>query len=77
MCIVDSSSIEYNAVHHYIDGNSDWTDIDPHSGPGAQDTAVTVYEHYLNENDALRQIKIIKPSYITDIVANYKQAIGT
>jgi len=72
---VHSYSEYYNAAHHYIDGSGNWTDIDPLIGPGVQLTEVTNFENYINENEALRSIKVIRPNVINDILSAYKKSI--
>jgi len=72
---LSSYSPYYNAAHHYIDGNGNWTDFDPQVGPGAQLTEVTNFDHYINENDALRTIRVIRPGLINDIISAYKKSI--
>jgi hypothetical protein len=70
-----SSTEEYNAAHHYENADGSWADIDPTVGPGALVTEVTNYEYYYNENEALRQIKVIKPDLVTSLVSSYKKSI--
>jgi|TARA_B110000483_G_scaffold240996_1_gene322901 hypothetical protein len=70
-----SSSKEYQAASHYIDGSSAIVDIDPAVGPGALLTEQTNENVYFNVNDSLRQIKIIKPSQIINLISSFKQAI--
>jgi exonuclease VII small subunit len=70
-----SSEEEYNSAHHYEDINGNIVDIDPFIGPGAQLTEITNYQRYYNENEALKRIRIIKPSIINSIITNYKKAL--
>lgn len=70
-----SSEEEYNSAHHYEDVNGNIVDIDPFIGPGAQLTEITNYQRYYNENEALKRIRIIKPSIINSIITNYKKAL--
>jgi hypothetical protein len=70
-----STSKEYQAASHYINGSSAIVDIDPVVGPGALLTEQTNENVYFNVNDSLRQIKIIKPSQIINLVSSFKQAI--
>lgn len=65
----------YNAAHHYIDGSGNRTDFDPAVGPGAQLTEVTNFENYINENEALRNIRVIRPGLINDVISAYKKSI--
>lgn len=72
---ISSTSEEYNAAHHYIDASGKIVDIDPSIGPGAQLTEVTNYEFYYEQNESLRDIKIIRPELIKDLVSSYKKSI--
>jgi len=72
---ISNFSEEYNAAHHYIDGDGNWADIDPAIGPGALLTEVTNFENYYNENEALRTIKAIKPDLVSKLVTSYKKSI--
>lgn len=71
---VFSSVEEYNAVKHYMDSD-EFADIDPTSGPGAQLLPVTYYEYVSEENDKLRQIKVIKPEALNSVISSFKEAL--
>ena len=73
--VIISSQEEYNAAHHYLDGDR-IIDIDPTICPGQQNVEVTNYEYYRDENEKLRDIKIIRPNIIENLAASYKQAIS-
>ena len=70
-----SSSKEYLSAAYYIDGTSALVDIDPATGPGALITEKTHEDVYFATNESLRQIKVIKPSQITNIVTSFKKSI--
>lgn len=72
---ISAASEEYNAAHHYINASGEIVDIDPAIGPGAQLTEVTNYEFYYEQNESLRDIKIIRPEFIKDLVSSYKKSI--
>lgn len=72
---ISSYSEYYNAAHHYINASGEWVDIDPSIGPGAQLTEVTNFQNYINQNDALRTIRVIRPSLIRDVVSSYKKSV--
>ena len=76
--VIVSAEEEYNAAHHYVSNSTDRiVDIDPTLGPGQLVTEVTNYEWYRDENNKLRDIKVIRPNIIENLVASYKQAIAT
>lgn len=70
-----SSSKEYQSASHYIDGTGAIVDIDPTVGPGALLTEKTHEDVYFTINENLRQIKIIKPSQVTNLVSSFKRAV--
>ena len=70
-----SSSKEYLAAAYYIDGSSNIVDIDPAIGPGALLTEKTNEDVYFATNEALRQIKVIRPSQITNVVTSFKKSV--
>ena len=74
-CTIVSSSNEYEAAHHYLRDGVIYGEHNPFDGPGAQDTEVTVEETWVNNNESLRTIKIIKPSLISSVVTSYKKSI--
>lgn len=71
---VFSSVEEYNAVKHYMDSD-EFADIDPTSGPGAQLLPVTYYEYISEENEKLRQIRVIKPDALNSVISAFKEAL--
>lgn len=73
--VIVSAQEEYNAAHHYLDGDR-IVDIDPTIGPGQLITEVTNFEWYRDENEKLRDIKIIRPNIIENLAASFKQAIS-
>ena len=74
-CNIVSSSNEYQAAHHYIRDGLIFGEHNPFGGPGAQDNEVTVEKVWFDNNEALRQIKVIKPSLISKVVTSYKKSI--
>jgi hypothetical protein len=72
-----SSISEYNAVHHYVDANGVWTDVNPYSAPSVLLTPVTYLDRYQTANDELRKIKVIKRSAINQVAKAYQEALRT
>lgn len=70
-----SSSKEYQSASHYVDGTGAIVDIDPTLAPGALLTEKTHEDVYFTVNENLRQIKIIKPSQIANVVSSFKRAL--
>jgi hypothetical protein len=71
------AALEYNAIHHYEDGDGVWTDIDPRSAPSGLLTPITYLDRYQAANDELRRIKIIKRSAINQVAKAYQEALRT
>ena len=74
---VHSVSDEYLSAHHYEDGNKVITDIDPTVGPGGLLNEVTYLDRAHSQNDNLKQIRIIKPSLIIDVVNSFREAVAS
>ena len=72
-----SSELQYNAAHHYEDANGNTVDIDPEVGPGAQLTEITWFDRVNRLNEANREIKILKPGIIRDVVRAFRDAVGS
>ena len=70
-----STGPEYLSPHHYEDVNGNQVDIDPSIGPGAQLTEVTHYDRYIRLNDSLKNITVIKPELIAEVVSAFRKAI--
>lgn len=73
--VLQSSSLEYLAAHHYENADGETVDIDPTVGPGALLTEVTYLDRLNAENEELKQIKVIKPSAISQVVGSFREAI--
>jgi len=69
------AGFEYNAPHHYEDVDGNYLDIDPSLGPDGEARVVTYYDHYVRQNDALKQIKVIRPDAIQEVVGSYLEAL--
>ena len=72
---ITSFSAEHLGANHYIDGSSNRVDIDPAVGPGGLITEVTNFDHYINQNELFRTIKVIRPTYINDLVSSFNRAV--
>lgn len=75
--VLTTATPEYNAVHHYEDGNGQRVDVDPFGVVPALFTPITYTEKLLRQNDQLREIKVIKPSAITEVVSAFTEALRT
>lgn len=70
--IVYGEMPQYLGTHHYEDVDGNWIDIDPltQTKPvGAIE--VTMKDYLANENESLRQIKLIKPDSIKGVVNEF------
>lgn len=84
--IAVSSSDEQNAANYYTDTTSRIIDLGIDSDvnsltyggflpPGALKNEVTNEQAYFNVNESLRQIRVIRPNLINNIVSGYKKAV--
>lgn len=70
------ASKEYNAARYYLDGDGDVADFDPLVGPGALLTEKTYLDTWVEENDNLRQIQVIKPQYLGKLESAFNTAVS-
>lgn len=79
---VVSSSIQYNAAHHYEDTNKNYIDLGFNSvtgelnAPGAFDVEVTWLDRLTSQNDNLKNIRIIKRNLINQVVESFREAVS-
>lgn len=73
---VHSSSYEYLGACHYENSEGDQVDIDPTVGPGGTLLEVTIRDEYLRRNEELREIKVIRPDVIEDIVKSVQKSLA-
>lgn len=66
---------EFMSAHHYEDGEGNIVDIDPTTGPGAQITEVTHLQYYVRQNEALRNIRVIRPTAVNSVLTRFRQAL--
>ena len=74
--VIDSVALQYNVAHHYENSDKEYVDIDPAQGPGASLTKVTWLDHLNARNDDLREIRVIKPDSINQIVDAFREAVA-
>ena len=84
--IAVSSSDEQNAANYYTDISGGIVDLGVDSDvnsltyggfipPGALKNEITNEQAYFNVNESLRQIRVIRPNLINNIVSGYKKAV--
>jgi len=66
---------QYNTVHHYENADGSYADIDPEVGPGVLLTGVTYFNRLEKLNTANRQLKVIKPTIINEVVRAFRDAV--
>jgi len=71
---VQSTDFQYNAVHHFEDANGKYIDNNPLTPPSG--TPVTYYERFIKQNDALREIKVLKPEAVAQIQTEFELAMS-
>lgn len=68
-----------NATHHYILTGSDPEIIVDYTEEGISDgtiSTVSNFDYEANENEAKKQIKILKARYVKEMLAQYKRLLG-
>ena len=77
---------EYQSASHYVNGSGEIVDLgvdsdttSPNFGgllpPGSQITEKTHEDVYFTTNENLRQIKVIKPNIINNVISSFKKSI--
>jgi hypothetical protein len=72
---IQSTAAEYNSAHHYTNTSNLIVDIDPAVGPGAQLTEVTYLDRLMSQNDSLKQIRVIRPTAIDQVISAFREAL--
>ena len=78
--IITGSVDEHLAIHHY-EVDNDYVDLSINSSTGGLQAAgsslvpITNMDRYTTENDSLKEIKVIKPSFIEQVSRGFKQAV--
>jgi len=73
--VITASTMGHLATHHYeLDGEYVDLDLTDMSVP-TNAVPVTNLEHYVEENDKLKQIRVVKPSSINTIEKLFKEAL--
>lgn len=73
--IKSGNILQYNSIHHWEDGDGVWVDVDPFIGTSAIYTPVTYYDKYITDNDAIREIRVIKPKAINSVYRSFNEAL--
>jgi len=76
LVLVSSVVDQYLSSHHYENGG-EYVDIESNGipSPGAFDTEITIFDEIARQNNDLKQIRVIKPNSIAQVVSSFKEAI--
>lgn len=66
---------EYNAPIYYKDGNGEFTDIDPFTGPGAGLVEWTYKDYFQEKNDELKTIKVLNPETMSRFISEFTKTM--
>jgi len=75
--LLESTSLEYLSAHHYENVSGETVDIDPEVGPGALLTEVTYLDRMMKQNEELKNIRVIKPTSMQQIIFAYRESISS
>lgn len=67
-----SAASEKNSTRFWRNGDNTPQDIDPHADRPSIYTPVTNLEYYIEENDKLKEIKVLKPDVVRDIFNEFQ-----
>lgn len=69
-----SQSKEHLAAHHYT-LNGEYVDINPYASIPPTVVKVTFLDFYVQQNDELKQIRVIKPSALNQVIGAFRDAV--
>lgn len=72
-----SATAQYNSVHHYEDTNGEYVDINPLNRNVSGLIPITQLDRMIATNTDLRQIRIIKPDTINQVLSEFKKFLRT
>jgi hypothetical protein len=72
---IESFSEEYNATHHYEDSAGDKVDVSPFDVEPGIYTIKTNKEHYIDENEIVRDIRVFHPDVVRDVAMNFNRSL--
>ena len=72
---VSSEGVQYDSVHHYENSSGEYVDIDPLSPSLGGLTPITYSNRVYAKNDALREIKVMKPNVAAQVQAEYNRLL--
>jgi len=75
---IQSYEDEYLAAHHYENSSGEYVDIIDENGVASNAalyTEITILDELHRQNNELKQIRVVKPSRINEIVSSFKEAI--
>lgn len=75
--LLQSTSLEYLSAHHYENASGEVVDIDPAVGPGVLLTEVTYLDRMMRQNEELKNIRVIKPTSMQQIIFAYRESISS
>ena len=73
--IVHASTTYANSIDHAEDADGQIVDYDPTVGPGVLNVTVSLKDMVIRRNEELRQIRLIKPNYIEQIVDTFNRSL--
>tara|TARA_B000000565_G_scaffold254997_1_gene234566 strand:- start:629 stop:1357 length:729 start_codon:yes stop_codon:yes gene_type:complete len=72
---LDSSTIQYNAVHHYENSSKEYVDIDPTVGPGSGLLPITWLDRLEAKNNEQREIRVLRDDTIDEVAKAFRDAL--
>ena len=75
--VIRAATKRLNAVHHYENADGEYVDIDPTVARPAIYTEKTWLDELTRQNDELKQIKVIRPGIIGEVVRSFSSALLT
>ena len=72
---VDAVSNQDVSVHHYENSDGEWADVDPFNLSVGELSAISYYNRLVEQNDALKSIKVLKPGVAAQVFDEFQKLL--
>jgi hypothetical protein len=72
---IEYTTPEHLAPRYHLDEDGEQVDFDPFTPDGELITEVSQKDYYIEQNDKLRQISVLRPSVVNEVVLAFRDAV--
>ena len=72
---VDTVANQDVSVHHYENSDGEWADVDPFNLSIGDLSAISYYDRLVEQNDALKSIKVLKPGVAAQVFDEFQKLL--